>query len=70
MVIGIKKNVGIPKKGNSKYPFKEMKVGDSFTVPIRMLNGVKVAAVHYGQYHNKKFTTRIIGETVGVWREK
>ena len=51
----IDSNVPLP----TRYPFAEMKVGDSFLVPSDVTRqAVAVAATRYGRKHNMKFSTR------------
>jgi hypothetical protein len=70
MTITIEKNVPIPKtheRGNKKYPFDEMDVGDSFTCDTPNINN----SVRFYAKRNegKKFTTRKVGEAQWrVWR--
>ena len=71
--IQIDKNVPLPKKANGrldhKYPFRQMKVGDSFLYP----EGVSpTAAYHVARYHSLKmqvqFTVRKTPEGFRCWR--
>lgn len=68
----IEKNVPIPSNGyKSIYPFRDMEVGDSFTVDITKRSGVKSSSYTWGQRQTpvRKFTTRVIDEkTARCWR--
>lgn len=76
-MIEIKKNVPIPKRtgrpfgSGLKYPWLEMEVGDSFDTGSSnnkrsfTTMGAKVAA---GAGRHMKFTQRVVGDTVMVWR--
>lgn len=51
----IDKNIKLP----SKFPFKDMKVGDSFAVPPNVKRpAVTVAAMRFGRKHGMRFTVR------------
>ena len=53
----------------SKFPFAEMKVGDSFEVPSDIKRAtVGVAAMRYGKKFNAKFTVRILNGNLHCWR--
>lgn len=52
----------------SKYPFAEMKVGDSFAVAARDLKKVQSSASWYGRSHNKKYSFRCIDPIKGDYR--
>ncbi len=80
MDIKIESGLEIPKKKSGqrhKYPFKNMKINDSFvvdapsgTAPLRFQAGVGASAHSYGMRHDKKFATRKHGRSVRVWRIK
>ncbi len=63
-----------PRLGGGKYPWGEMKVGDSFFVavdkepPSAVQGTVSGSARAYGKKHGQKFTTRIVDGGVRVWR--
>lgn len=66
-----KKRVGMKptRKYHSKYPFREMVVGDSFFVAHA--DGAYVvgaAASSYGRRHNMRFATRAVEGGTRVWR--
>lgn len=74
--ITVDKNFPVPENAGNKgrpavYPWKEMEVGDSFFVPLDMMNKVKKnksinqlrgqlanTAYRYGQRHQSRFATR------------
>ncbi len=67
----IEKNVPIPAKSGrltSKYPFKQMELGDSFFVatdkPIRTMTSLRACAKNAGV----KATCRKVAGGVRVWR--
>lgn len=60
----IRKSVGAP----SKYPFKEMAVGDSFSVPLSERRRVVSAASSHKRRHGAAFTVRMLEDEVRVWR--
>ena len=63
-----------PRLGGRKYPWTEMKVGDSFIVTVdteqqtAVQGTVAGSARAYGKKHGQKFTTRIVDGGVRVWR--
>lgn len=62
----IDKNVPLP----TKYPFKDMQVGDSFVVPVKIhRTTVSVAALRYGRKHGMKFVVRMMPDrSLRCWR--
>ena len=72
----IERGVPIPKpragaRGASKYPFAQMKVGDSFTVAKEMEARIRTMASVYGPRHPPmRFMVRVDGTRVRVWRIK
>lgn len=64
----IEKN--IPMIGITNYPFKDMEVGDSFTVPTKERNKVRCACKLTSiQKLGMNFKTRTVDKnTVRVWR--
>lgn len=70
----IKIDKGIPMPtGRVKYPFAQMKVGDSFAFPIRNRSSVAMSAINYALKHDgTKFTVSAKrGATEGrCWRIK
>ncbi len=78
MLFEVEKKIEIPspRGPQKKYPFPEMGIGDSFSVPLNGETGVKVqsrvsnAAVSWGrrQHVKIKFTVRQLEDCVRVWR--
>lgn len=85
--IRVDKNVKIPdsasgtRKGECKFPFKRMKIGDSFAIDIKRkyLKNIKqqqssilTNARTYCNYHRLdwKFTSRQMNNTIRIWRIK
>lgn len=71
----IEKNVPppAPRCYLGKYPFKDMKVGDSFFVPEgsnHNLASMRQKAYLAGKHHGMKFSTRYADGGVRVWRIK
>jgi hypothetical protein len=68
--IKIERGVPLPEKRGlyNKYPFKQMKVGDSFIVPIDAR--IYAAASWAGTRNGMKFSTRKNGTCIRVWRVK
>ena len=62
----IDKNIKLP----SKFPFKDMKVGDSFAVPPDVKRpAVTVAAMRFGRKHGMRFTVRQMpNKSFRCWR--
>lgn len=73
-MIKIENNVPIPDKGNSKYPWLEMEVGDSFFVenPPKQKNGYPstMATTATRRLSPKKFVQRVVDNGLRVWRIK
>ncbi len=73
-MIKVQKNIPIPsKKGRpSKYPFKDMKPGESFEVTDAPKNTVLNAANSWSKRHNKsaRFTIRHSEGKTRIWRTK
>ncbi len=67
--IKIEKGIPIPKSrvGSTKYPFKEMKVGDSFLVEERLRSCMAMQAKKHGIAVT---TARTDDGKVRVWRVK
>ena len=74
MTFKIEKEIPIPKKigGNgrlSKYPYKDMDIGDSFFVEKQGVRGKAVqSGYHFARKHGKKFTARPVEGGVRIWR--
>lgn len=65
----IEKGIEIPQpKGNRKYPWKEMKVGDSFFLKGGGHSTIYPAASYAGTRNNKKFVVRAVEGGIRVWR--
>lgn len=68
----IEKDVPLPVR--SRWPWREMEIGDSVYfacppgTPIRKFSAQ--VGTHMYQVRNRKFTRRIVGEGVRVWRIK
>jgi hypothetical protein len=75
-VLKVDKNKGIPDKkrgpgGASKYPFKDLKIGDSFLIPDKTKkNGIysMLAAFNKKQSKPIKITIRMEEDGIRVWR--
>lgn len=72
MAFNIEKSVPIPTcYGSRKYPFDQMKPGDSF-----LINGtvspdtIRQASVSFGRTHDQKFSVRKTPEGHRCWRIK
>jgi hypothetical protein len=65
----IEKGVPRPKRGGEKYPFPDMKVGDSILTPANNPNA-RNAAYMYGVRHRVKFTARQTEQGIRIWRVK
>lgn len=63
----IEKGVPIP-ESNAQYPWKEMEVGDSFTVPIEKKRRLESARYAWGKRYGKKFTVKAEGDKARIWR--
>jgi hypothetical protein len=62
-------------RGNKKYPWADMQIGDSFFVPAGILNTLRTRAAEAGRKHNMKFVARSWEhdggvEGVRIWRFK
>lgn len=69
----IEKNVPLARSGGSKYPWKEMEIGDSFFVPCAPSEDPKkkrasVASIAKYGLGNGSYQTAIEGNGVRVWR--
>ena len=70
-IMKIEKDVPIPPDVHQKYPFSDMKVGDSFSLEWDKRHNLRQAAFYYKK-HNKQFnfkTARMNGK-VRIWRIK
>lgn len=66
----IRAGLPIPPRGSSmvRYPFADMKVGDSFDRPKEQQDKLRVAGAH----HKKRspgwnYETRIVGDVIRLW---
>jgi hypothetical protein len=69
--MNIEQGVPIPPSHSSmvRYPFAEMKVGESFTLPKGQQRKLRVAASHFkGRNPGWDYVTRIEGDQVRLWR--
>ena len=71
MIFEIEKNIAIPKIDKTrvgrktKYPFRQMEIGDSFVAPK---NAISAAQTH-SMRHKEKFATRTIdADNIRIWR--
>jgi hypothetical protein len=66
----IESNVDMPKTlRREKYPFSDMKVGDSFTVPKSEQSLVRAAASYHQTKTGRKYASRSLSaDEVRVWR--
>ena len=68
--IKIDKGLPVPsgsRGANSKYPFADLEIGDSFFVNVKQQLFCSAVA-GYAKRHNKKFTTRSENGGTRVWR--
>ena len=69
--IKIQKNIAMPKNrtGRPKYPWKELKIGESFLFPEGLSNGgMHSNAQATGRRINRKFSIRKTPEGYRCWR--
>jgi hypothetical protein len=66
-MIKIEKNIKVP-TARIKYPFGEMKVGDSFSLEGLNATSVYNAANSYGRGNGKKFAMRKLENVKRLWR--
>lgn len=65
----IEKNVPVPSGRCMKYPFADMKVGDSFVAPKETVRGAQKAAWNWARDHDVKFATRTQRDgSLRIWR--
>lgn len=69
--IKIQKNIPIPENRGrvNKYPWKDMKVGDSFLAPAKA-NSLRQVAQVGGKVNKMKFVVRQEGKKARCWRVK
>lgn len=71
MTFQIERGIPIPTYRRGRrglYPFREMKVGDSFVVEKTKKASAQRAASFYGKNHGQVFTARSVPEGVRIWR--
>jgi hypothetical protein len=67
--IKIDKNIALPpEKKNNNYPYKQMKVGDSFFIQDGKISVICNSNYRMSKQLSQKFTARKEGEGVRVWR--
>lgn len=65
----IESGVPMPKRDQiCKYPFAEMKVGDSFVVFASDLEKTRTAASHFGRHNERKYAVRRVDPIKGEYR--
>ena len=67
----IESGVQMSKSGRSqicKYPFAEMKVGDSFAVAASDLEKIRTSASHFGRRNERKYAVRCVDPVKGEYR--
>lgn len=69
----IEKNIPFPSniviKRREKYPFSQLKLGDSFLVPDGKMSTISVSVAKYNKNMQKRrFRARTVKEGVRVWR--
>lgn len=70
-MIKIDKNVPVPANGcgrKSIYPFREMKVGDSISVPKEKFHSARCNAYFFARRNKRKFVAR--ASELRIWRVK
>lgn len=70
-MITIEKNIPIPTKAGryNRYPFKQLKINESFFVPKGNRNNVSVAMAYFHRKNtNKRFVSRTVDNGIRVWR--
>ena len=73
MTYKLERNVAMPtrKAKHSKYPFRDMKVNDSFEFDPEECPRVRAAASHFGSRNNMLFSVRKINPAKArCWRVK
>ena len=66
--IKIDNDVPMPSNYNSKYPWKQMKVGSSFFVAARKISSINQARMNAEAATGFKFTCRTVDGGTRVWR--
>jgi hypothetical protein len=74
MAIKIEKGLRIPDeklwRHNRQYPFAEMKIGDSFAVPLVEEAKVRSATSHYAARNGVRFRVIKMKDNLRVWKVK
>lgn len=68
--IKIEKNVPAPSRRQCKYPFLDLKKGDSFFVKSptkKQINTLRARASHLGK-NGSKFKTSLVDSGIRVWK--
>ncbi len=73
-MFAIEKNVPLAsrRRNDAKYPFRDMRIGDSFFVPhtdIRAIPRVRSAASEWARRMGWEFTTRKVEGGLRIWRK-
>lgn len=67
----IEKSVPIPPDKKTPWPFADMEVGDSFSIPAQSIAKARVAASFYQRSHNVILTVRVQPDrSFRCWRVK
>ncbi len=64
----IEKDIPAPKGRNTKYPFDDMEIGDSFVAPNTARSNLSAAASAAGRKLRRKFVTADTENGPRVWR--
>ena len=54
----IERGVPVPRRPGKSYPFAQMQVGDSFTVPATEVGRLRVYASRFGDYNGMQFSVQ------------
>jgi hypothetical protein len=67
-MIKIDKGVPLPRARNThRYPFEQMRVGDSFLTPAK-ITSLSAVLAHWGIRLKRKFASRTVKGGTRVWR--
>lgn len=70
----IERGIPIPPRNRGtrdpKYPFRDLRVGDSFYVPNKKVQDLSRVAQYWAHKDNTKFSFRSIDDGVRCWRIK
>lgn len=70
-LFAIEKGVPVPPRDNgrtAKYPWADMRVGDSFFVPGVKTNAMAGSKAQAAKKHNAKYSMRSVDGGVRIWR--